>query len=76
MSDPGDEMWGHDDYPNECQRCGGEGYVFECFDGFCKECDVGCDDCTRACPDCTKRPASDELRQVLADALKQTPVPK
>lgn len=35
-----------------CQRCGGEGFIFECFDGFCEDADVGCDDCTQPCPEC------------------------
>ncbi len=60
-----------DDFDDECPTCGGEGFVFECFDGCCEDCDIGCDDCEHRCPTCTKRPASPELRQVLADALIQ-----
>ncbi len=40
-----------------CQRCGGEGFVFECFDGYCEDAEVGCDDCTRPCPECRRRTA-------------------
>lgn len=36
----------------ECQRCGGEGIIWECFDGFCEDADIGCDACTRSCPVC------------------------
>lgn len=53
---------------DECPVCGGEGFVFDCFDGCCLDADIGCDDCTRTC-DCQKRQASPELQQVLADAL-------
>lgn len=38
-----------------CWRCGGDGFIFECFDGFCLDADVGCDDCTRPCPICSRR---------------------
>ena len=34
---------------DECPICGGEGFVFECFDGFCEDADIGCDDCERPC---------------------------
>ncbi len=44
----------HPDDDDTCQRCGGEGVVFECFDGFCEDADVGCDDCTRPCPECQR----------------------
>ena len=46
-----------DDYDDDgtCQRCGGEGVVFECFDGYCLDADYGCDDCTRDCPECVRR---------------------
>ena len=44
-----------DDDNGECWRCGGEGYVFECFDGYCLDAEVGCDDCTRRCPECVRR---------------------
>jgi hypothetical protein len=67
-----DEPDDHNEYDNAgCPCCDGEGFVFECFDGFCEDCDIGCDDCTRPCPECTprQRGPSDELRQVLADAL-------
>lgn len=63
----------HNEY-DECPTCGGEGVIFNCFDGFCEDADWGCDDCTRACPDCSPnqvRDTGDELGQVLADALGQ-----
>jgi len=57
------------DCDDECPICGGEGFVFECFDGCCADCDIGCDDCTRLC-DCQRpRQASPELRDVLSEAL-------
>lgn len=37
---------------DECWQCGGEGYVFDCWDGCCIDADVGCDDCTRPCDIC------------------------
>lgn len=39
----------YDTLDDECPICGGEGFVFECFDGFCADADIGCDDCTRPC---------------------------
>lgn len=65
----------HNEY-DECPCCGGEGVIFDCFDGFCEDAEYGCDDCTRPCPECTKKPASPELRQVLADALSSCPQEK
>lgn len=44
-----------DELDSECSHCGGEGFIFECFDGFCEDADVGCDDCTRPCPECSRR---------------------
>lgn len=52
----------------ECPTCGGEGFVFECFDGCCLDADIDCDDCTRQCS-CQKRSASPELQGVLSAAL-------
>lgn len=40
-----------------CPNCGGEGFVFDCFDGCCECADEGCDDCIRPC-DCQKRQAT------------------
>jgi hypothetical protein len=34
---------------NECPICHGEGFTFNCFDGFCADADWGCDDCTHRC---------------------------
>ena len=61
------------DDDNECPQCGGEGFVFQCFDGFCEDADVGCDDCTRPCPECGIRykPAPEGLGDILAKALKK-----
>lgn len=44
MHDPRDD-------DNECPICGGEGFMFHCFDDCCEDADVGCDDCTQPC-DC------------------------
>lgn len=41
-----------------CQRCGGDGFVHECFDGFCEDADIGCDDCTIVCPECQRAKAA------------------
>ncbi|MDW9762179.1 hypothetical protein GOB02_21820 [Sinorhizobium meliloti] len=35
-----------------CFNCGGEGFVFDCFDGCCEDADSGCDLCTRNCDVC------------------------
>lgn len=45
------------DYDDDdtCPQCGGEEFVFECFDGQCADCDVGCDDCTVPCPTCNRK---------------------
>jgi hypothetical protein len=62
----------------ECPVCGGEGVVFDCFDGCCADADFGCDDCTREC-ECmrstpsSKRMASPGLQQVLDEALANIP---
>lgn len=37
---------------DDCWHCGGEGVVFDCFDGFCVDADSGCDQCTRSCIEC------------------------
>lgn len=41
-------------YDDTCPCCGGDGYIFDCFDGFCENADIGCDDCTRPCPECAE----------------------
>jgi hypothetical protein len=38
----------------ECPTCGGDGVVFECFDGFCLDAEVGCEDCTSDCAECRR----------------------
>lgn len=40
---------------DECPSCGGEGFISNCFDGFCADAEVGCDDCTVICPECKNR---------------------
>ena len=68
----------HDDN-RDCYQCGGEGFVWDCFDGFCVNAEDGCDDCTRPCPECARSKREREkaerdetaLKQVLADALSQ-----
>lgn len=37
---------------DECPVCGGEGFIFDCFDGCCIDAEIGCDDCTSPCPEC------------------------
>jgi hypothetical protein len=65
----------------ECGNCGGEGYVYDCFDGFCMDAESGCDDCARRCDWCNrptpKQAAETEaLSQVLSDALTGEHKPK
>lgn len=64
----------HNEYDDCCQRCGDEGFIFDCFDGFCADADFGCDDCTKPCPDCgiKTRPLPDDLAEVLTEALKKS----
>lgn len=45
---------GHEE-PQTCWNCGGEGFVFECFDGQCRGAEEGCDDCTVPCDVCAGR---------------------
>jgi len=40
---------------DDCPTCGGEGVIFECFDGFCIDAEIGCDECTSRCPECARR---------------------
>jgi len=44
----------YDDFDDDdCWRCGGEGYVSDCFKRFtCQDPDEGCDLCTRRCDIC------------------------
>lgn len=67
------------DDPDDCYRCNGEGFVWDCFDGFCVNAEDGCDDCTRACPECARRkrenpqpPLGQTLGDVLAEALNES----
>lgn len=63
-----------DDLDEECSECGGEGFIFDCFDGCCANADIGCDDCTRLCH-CQKRQAPRELQDVLSAALSELLAP-
>lgn len=70
----------HDDYvDHECGNCGGEGFTYGCsWDWQCDTYDAGEGTClcTRRCDWCNPAPPSPEteqLRQILADALKDTP---
>lgn len=48
-----------DDYDDfECWNCDGEGYVWDCFDGFCSHAEDGCRLCTRRCEICNPKPAA------------------
>jgi hypothetical protein len=53
----------------DCWHCGGDGYVFDCFDGCCEAADVGCDDCTRKCRECILR-AGERARAVREEVIK------
>lgn len=44
-----------EDSDTSCPECGDEGFIFDCFDGFCAGAEEGCDDCTRPCPTCSPR---------------------
>lgn len=72
----------YDEWDNgDCWQCGGEGYVSNCFTEYaCIYPDEGCDECTRRCEWCNPPKLTPEeekeradLRQLLADALKDTP---
>lgn len=68
MSNP-EPHWIDDDA--ECPNCGGEGTVYECFDGCCEDAEWGCEDCARLC-DCQKRQAPADLQRVLAEAISKS----
>ena len=36
----------------DCWQCGGEGFVGDCWDGFCVLAESGCDACTHRCDIC------------------------
>lgn len=69
----------YDDYydDGDCFQCGGEGFYSSCFEEWaCLDPDEGCDLCIRRCDVCQPRkpsPETEQLRQVLADALKANP---
>jgi hypothetical protein len=54
---------------DECPECGGEGVIFECFDGFCLDAEIGCEDCTRDCAEC-KRFRSRMAREVRIEVIE------
>lgn len=72
MSDDPHDYDDHDP-DDSCPNCGGEGYVYDCFEEYaCVDPESGCDLCMRRCDWCNPRKPkqTDEgLRQVLADAL-------
>jgi hypothetical protein len=42
---------------DECWNCGGEGYVYNCFEEYaCVNPEDGCDECMRRCDVCNARP--------------------
>jgi len=41
---------------DDCWNCGGEGYIADCFDGFCVNADDGCELCMRRCEYCNPQP--------------------
>lgn len=46
------------DFPDDedtCAKCGGEGFVYDCFDGFCQDAEEGCADCARRCDWCNRK---------------------
>jgi hypothetical protein len=65
---------------NDCENCGGTGYVSNCFEEFaCRYPDESCDDCTRRCEWCNppkEQADRDALRQILADALAANAEPQ
>lgn len=75
-AEPRDDADRYDDFDDgDCGNCGGEGYVFDCWDGFCESADYGCSACRHRCDWCNPAPksaSSDALRQILADALADT----
>ena len=54
MSEAPDYDWDDADDDRDCYLCGGEGFVWDCFDGFCVNAEDGCEDCTRPCPECAR----------------------
>lgn len=53
----------------ECFHCGGEGYTFDCFDGFCEDAEIGCEQCARPCVECKLHEAKIK-RAVRIEVLK------
>lgn len=37
---------------DDCWNCGGDGFVADCFDGFCINAEDGCSLCMRRCDFC------------------------
>lgn len=77
-----DEPWDYDDDAIGCSNCDGEGYVHGCsWDWQCPTYDFSANEClcVSRCEFCNPAPLTpaqqaerDALRQVLADALKET----
>lgn len=50
----------------DCWNCGGEGYVWDCFDGCCRNAEDGCRLCTRRCDVCNpapRKPAAEPAKE-------------
>lgn len=48
-----------DEMDNSCPNCGGEGYVYSCFEEYaCVDPEGGCDLCMRRCDWCRPRRAA------------------
>lgn len=50
-----------DDERDDCWNCGGEGYIADCFDGFCVNAEDGCELCLRRCEYCNEPKANAAL---------------
>lgn len=74
MSSPESHL---DDYVQDdsCGNCGGEGFVYDRFDGFCEDADEGCADCTRRCDWCN-RPSSKQIKETDAAENQKAPEEK
>lgn len=59
---------------DDCPHCGGEGYTFDCFDGFCVDAESGCEDCARRCPECVRLEKQIE-RYVRVQVLRAMDIP-
>lgn len=53
-----DYLEDHED--GDCWQCGGEGFVWDCIDGFCADAEAGCDLCTSRCDACAPPRAQEQ----------------